>query len=84
MVHLESGYGGKHYLLQAIEAAIDWPEARASAKNDSEAWAHFIYEDIICHFSCIQFCITDGGPELLGATEILFKQYGITIIVSSP
>ena len=73
MVHMENGFGGKHYLLQAIEAAIDWPEARASTKNDLEAWALFLYEEIICRFGCIPFCVTDGGPEFLGAAEILFE-----------
>ena len=83
-IHMEEGHGGKHYLLQAVEPAITWPEARASAKNDSEAWALFIYQEIICHFGCIPFCVTDGGPKSLGAAEILFKQYGIVIIISSP
>jgi hypothetical protein len=83
-VHMEEGHGGKHYLLQAIEPAINWPEARASAKNDSEVWAVFIYQEIICRFGCIPFCVTDGGPEFLGAAEILFKQYGIVIVISSP
>jgi hypothetical protein len=81
---MENGYGGKHFLLQDIEAAINWPEARASKKNHSEAWAHFIYEEIICCFGCIPYCVTDGGTEFLGTAEILFKQYGIVIIISSP
>lgn len=81
---MEDGYGGKHFLLQAIEAAINWPEAWASKKNDSETWARFIYEEIICRFGCIPYCVTDGGTEFLGAAEILFKQYSIVIIVSSP
>lgn len=83
-VHMESGYGGKNYLLQAIEPSINWPEARAAAKNDSETWARFIYEDIICRFGCIPFFVVDGGSEFKGAAEILFKQYGIVVIMSSP
>jgi hypothetical protein len=83
-VHMEDGFGGKSYLLQAIEAAINWPEARASTKNDSEAWARFMYEDIICRFGCIPYFLTDGGPEFHGASEILFKQYGIVVIIASP
>jgi hypothetical protein len=83
-VHMEDGYGGKHYLLQALEPSIAWPEARASTKNDSEAWAAFIYQEIICRYGCIPYCLTDGGPEFRGAAEILFKQYGITVIISSP
>ena len=81
---MEKGHGGKSFFLQAIEPSIGWPEGQASIKNDSEAWALFIYQEIICHFGCIPFCITDGGPEFRSAVEILFKQYGITIIISSP
>jgi transposase InsO family protein len=81
---MEEGHSSKHYLLQAIEGAINWPEAQASWKNDSESWARFIYEELICRFGCIPYCVTDGGPEFLGAAEILFKQYGIIVIVSSP
>jgi len=77
---MEKGYGGKHFLLQAVEAAIGWPEARASSNNDSESWASFIFEEIICRFGCIPFCLIDGGSEFRGAAEILFKQYGIVII----
>ncbi|KIL56981.1 hypothetical protein M378DRAFT_49536, partial [Amanita muscaria Koide BX008] len=49
-VHMEPGYGGKHFLLQALEPSIDWPEARAATANDSKTWAKFLYEDIICRF----------------------------------
>jgi hypothetical protein len=80
---MEEGHGGKHYLLQAIEPAITWPEAHAAAKNNSETWALFIYQEIICCFGCIPFCMMDGRPKFLGAAEILFKQYSIVIIISS-
>ena len=80
---MKKGYGGKEYLLQVMESAIGWPEARASVKNDSEVWALFIFQEIICQFGCIPYCVTDGGPEFKGAAEILFKQYGIMIIISS-
>ena len=62
---------------QAIEPSINWPEARAATKNDSATWAKFIYKDIISRFS---FFVVDNGSEFKGITEILFKQYGITVI----
>ncbi|GLB42560.1 putative transposition, RNA-mediated [Lyophyllum shimeji] len=83
-IHMETGYGGKNYILQGIEPSIGWPEARAAAKNDSETWARFMYEDIICRFGHIPVFIVDGGKEFLGAADILYKQYGITVIISSP
>ena len=82
-VHMEDGYGGKHFLLQAIEPSINWPEAHAAAKNDSKTWAKFIYEDIISRFGCIPIFVVDNGSEFRGVTEILFKQYGVTVIFTT-
>ncbi|TFK58085.1 hypothetical protein BDN72DRAFT_740981, partial [Pluteus cervinus] len=62
---------GKKYILQAVDPSTGWPEARAVSKNNSENWAKFIYEDIICRFGCIPLCVVDGGPEFRAATEIL-------------
>jgi len=45
---MPKGHGGMHYLLQAVKPAVGWPEARAARKNNSETWAKFIYEEIIC------------------------------------
>lgn len=78
------GHGGKKYLLQGMEPAIGWPEARASKRADSIAWGKFMYEEIICRFGHIPAFITDGGKEFLGAAEYIYRQYGITVIVSSP
>jgi hypothetical protein len=83
-IHMGKGHGGMKYLLQAIEPAIGWPEGRAARRNTSEVWAKFIYEDIICRFGCIPYCVVDGGSEFQGAARILFEKYSITIIVSSP
>ncbi|KAF8634386.1 hypothetical protein AX17_004208 [Amanita inopinata Kibby_2008] len=82
-VHMETGYGGKHFLLQAIEPSINWPEARAVSHNTSEKWAKFIYKDIICRFGCIPVFVVDNGNEFKGAAEILFKQYEVTAIFTT-
>lgn len=73
-----------HYLLQAVEPVVGWPGVQAARKNNSETWANFIYEDLICRFGCIPYCIVDGGSEFKGAVKILFKKYGVTVIISSP
>jgi hypothetical protein len=80
---MEDGQGGKHFLLQAIEPSINWPEACTAAKNDSKTWAKFIYEDIISCFGCIPIFVVDNGSEFHGITEILFKQYGVTVIFTT-
>jgi hypothetical protein len=81
---MPNGHNGMHYLLQATEPAIGWPKAHTSRNNDSKSWAKFIYEEIICRFSCIPCFLVDSGSEFKGATEILFKQYGVTVIMTSP
>jgi hypothetical protein len=83
-VYMPEGQGGMKFLLQAVEPAIAWPEARASRKNDSESWAKFIYQEIICRFGCIPSFKVDGGPEFKGAAEILLKQYGIVVVMTTP
>jgi hypothetical protein len=80
---MEDSFGGKHFLLQALEPAIGWPEARASKLCDSKSWAKFIFEEIISRFGCIPYFVVDG-TEFCGLTEILFKQYGVITIVTSP
>lgn len=81
---LEKGFGGKKYLLRAIEPSIGWPEARAVGKNNSENWAKFIFEEIITRFGCIPVFVADGGPEFMGAVDELFRRYGVIAIISSP
>ena len=83
-VHMPDGFGGMKYLLQATDPAISWVEARAVRKPNSETWAKFLYEEVYSRFGCVLLCLVDGGSEFKGAVEILFKQYGIVVIVSSP
>jgi len=83
-VHIPNGFGGMNFLLQATDPSISWVEARAVRRANSESWAKFLYEDVYCRFGSILLCLVDGGSEFKGAVEILFKQYGIVAIVSSP
>ena len=83
-VHMPDGVGGMKYLLQATDPAISWVEARAARKPNSETWAKFLYEEVYSRFGCVLLCLVDGGSEFKGTIDILFKQYGIVVIVSSP
>ena len=83
-IHMPDGFGGMKYLLQATDPSMSWVEARAVRKPNSEAWAKFLYEEVYSRFGCVLLCLVDGGSEFKGAVEILFKQYGIVVIVSSP
>ena len=77
-------FGGMKYLLEATDPAISWVEACAARKPNSETWAKFLYEEVYSWFGCVLLCLVDGGSEFKGAVDILFKQYGIVVIVSSP
>jgi len=81
---MPDGFGGMKYLLQATDPAMSWVEARAARKPNSETWAKFLHEEVYSHFGCVLLCLVDGGSEFKGAVDILFKQYGIVVIVSSP
>jgi len=83
-IHMPDGMGGMKYLLQETDPAISWVEARAARKPNLETWAKFLYEEVYSRFGCVLFCLVDGGSEFKGAVDILFKQYGIVVIVSSP
>ena len=83
-VHMPDGIGGMKFLLQATDPSISWVEARAVRRASSEAWAKFLYEEVYCRFGGIFLCLVDGGTEFKGAVEILFKQYGVVAMVSSP
>ena len=83
-IHMPDGFGGMKFLLQATDPSISWVEARAARRASSEAWAKFLYEEVYCRFGGVLLCLIDGGSEFKGAVEILFKQYGVVAIVSSP
>ena len=82
-IHMPDSINGHKFLLQATDPAISWVEARSVAKNSSENWAKFLYE-VYSRFGCVLLCLVDSGKEFRGAVEILFKQYGIVVVTSTP
>ncbi|KAJ3528184.1 hypothetical protein NMY22_g9515 [Coprinellus aureogranulatus] len=80
---MDTGIHGKQFVISAVDSFSGWIEARALKKADSEAVARFIYEDVICRFSCIPFFTVDGGTEFKGFVDVLFRQYHVTVVVSN-
>ena len=68
---MPDGYGGKHYILQAIDSLSGWPEAEAQAQLTWLNMAKFIYKYIISQFSCIPLFTVDHGSEFARIAEIL-------------
>lgn len=81
--YMEVGLHGKRFVISAVDSFSGWIEARALKKADSEAVARFIYEDVICRFSCIPYFTVDGGSEFKGFVDVLFRQYQVTVVVSN-
>ncbi|KAJ3504975.1 hypothetical protein NMY22_g17741 [Coprinellus aureogranulatus] len=80
---MEKGIRGKRYIISAVDSSSGWIEARALKKADSEAVAKFVYEEVICRFSCIPYFTMDGGSEFKGFVEVLFRQYQVVVVVSN-
>jgi len=83
-VHMPDGISGMKFLLQATDPSISWVEVQAARHTSSEAWAKFLYEEVYCRFGGVLLCLVNGGSEFKGAVEVLFNQYGVVTIVSSP
>ncbi|KAJ3279222.1 hypothetical protein HK104_001649 [Borealophlyctis nickersoniae] len=51
------GVDRKHILMHAVEAAIGWPEAKATTANTALKTAKFLYEHVFTRFgACYQVC----------------------------
>ena len=83
-IYMPKGDNGHKYLLHGSDTLSKWAEGRSARRNDSETWARFWWQDIICRFGCIPVFICDGGPEFKGAARILLERHGIAAILSTP
>jgi hypothetical protein len=77
------GVGGYKYIMHAVDVASCHQEAKPAIHNNAETWAKFIYNELICRFSCIPFITVDGGGEFKSVVRILLEKFNVTVIVSS-
>lgn len=54
---------GNRWLLTAVDAATNWPIARAVPVASKESVATFIYEEIVTKFGCPHEIVTDRGAN---------------------
>ena len=76
--------GGYHYIVQArcaLTAYLEW--CMLQSKNAS-AIPSFIFKDILCCWGAVSELITDNGPALVQALDVLASRYGIHHIQISP
>jgi hypothetical protein len=89
VVHLDVmlmplGKYGMRYIIAARDSLTQAAEGRALAKNTSAEIARFLWEEVICRYGIVGKVITDNGPEVQGAFEVLVAKYGIPHAKISP
>lgn len=84
-IKMPTGAGGFEYIIQAIERTILWIEGRALRAANARSVAKFIYEELVCRFSCVPCITTDNGSEFQGEVQHLLRTlYRCTVIFSTP
>src|SRR6202795_643136 len=76
--------GRFRYIVTAKDDLSGATEASALRNNNSESLASFFWEKIYCRYRAVGHVVTDNGPEVKGAFEILLKRIGIPQIRISP
>jgi hypothetical protein len=76
--------GKFHYIVAAKDDLTGVTEASAIRSNNSETLAKFFWEKIYCRYGAVGHVVTDNGPEVKGAFEILMKRMGIPQVRISP
>jgi transposase InsO family protein len=76
--------GGKQFIVAAKDDLTGISEVRALSSNNSEQLANFFEKQIYLRYGCIGQVVTDNGPEVKGAFEILMKRLGIPQVRISP
>lgn len=77
----EQGY---KYIVAARDDLSRNSEGRALKKATSKNLAKFFWEELYCRYGMILQVVTDNGPEVKGAFEILMRQLGIPQVRISP
>lgn len=75
---------GYHCIVAAKDDLTGITEARALRQSTAENLRKFFWENIYCRYGAIGHVVTDNGPEVKGAFEILVKRMGIPHVHISP
>ena len=76
--------GGFHFIVAAKDDLSGITEVRALRQSNSKNLAQFFWEQIYCRYGAIQRVVTDNGPEVKGAFEILLRRMKIPQVRISP
>jgi len=76
--------GGYHFIVAARDDLSGVTEVRALRSNNSQALSKFFWEQIYCRYGSIGQVVTDNGPEVKGAFEILLRRMKIPQVHITP
>ena len=71
----------KHYIIEAWDSLLRWPETRALASLNSESIVKFLWEKIICQHRYFQKLICDEESENKNVIKVDIIMYFQAIIV---
>jgi len=76
--------GGYQFIVAARDDLSGVTEVRALRSNNSQALSKFFWEQIYCRYGAIGQAVTDNGPEVKGAFEILLRRMNIPQVRITP
>lgn len=75
---------GYRYIVAARDDLSRAAEGRALQRANATTLAKFFWEEIYCRYGMIQQVVTDNGPEVKGAFDLLLKKLDIPHVKISP
>jgi transposase InsO family protein len=75
---------GYRYIIAARDDLSRTAEGKALKKATAKAIAKFFWEQIYCRYGAVLQVVTDNGPEVKGAFEILLRRLKIPQVRISP
>jgi len=75
---------GYRYIVAARDDLSRASEGRALKKSTAKALSRFFWEQIYCRYGAVMQVVTDNGPEVKGAFEILLRRLKIPQVRISP
>jgi hypothetical protein len=75
---------GYRYIVAARDDLSRATEGRALKKANAKSLAKFFWEQIYCRYGIVMQVVTDNGPEVKGAFEILMRRLQIPLVRISP
>jgi hypothetical protein len=76
--------GQYRFIVAAKDDLSGVVEASPLRHNNSESLAKFFWEKIFCRYGAMGQIVTDNGPEVKGAFEILMRRMGVPQVHISP